>query len=361
MMLYIDRNNSSVLYRFLIDPVFRIWRHLILILSISIISINQAFSVFDYGIVKSRSGIFFLCIIYMISYCTVGYFNLFVLIPKYFLKKKYILFLAFMLLSMTLLLLVQYSFEYLALLFLQTAPAPTSIFNPENTMLIDISSAFITITLCIAGASVSVLIKHWVIDNQRISRLEKEHIQSELEQLKDQITPDFLFKILNRTSVLVKSEPKKANEMLMKLSMILRYQLYDCGRDKVLLNSEINFIQNYLNLRHLFCDDFMFEVVIEGNVNRTFLPPLLFIPFVQNSISHISKGEGGNYLLKVRFEAISNTINFWCNSTNEVSVNSPDLLNIKRRLNLLFPDKYSLNIVNSGNESNMIKLELNLE
>ncbi|WP_296944191.1 histidine kinase [uncultured Dysgonomonas sp.] len=227
-------------------------------------------------------------------------------------------------------------------------------------MLIDILSTFITITLCIAGASVSVLIKHWVIDNQRISRLEKEHIQSELEQLKDQITPDFLFKILNRTSVLVKSEPKKANEMLMKLSMILRYQLYDCDRDKVLLNSEINFIQNYLNLRHLFCDDFMFEVVIDGNVNRTFLPPLLFIPFVQDSISNISKGTINN-LLQVRFEVINNTIYFWCNSTNEVSVNNPDLSNIRQRLDLLFPDKYSLNIIATGSESSMIKLELNLE
>ncbi len=356
-MLQIDKNNTSILYKLLVDPDKRIWRHIILLFGILIISINQAFSVFDFNNPQYQEALYALCIVYFISYTAVGYFNIYVLTVRYFLRKKYAQYFIYILLSMAILVIIQYVSEYIALQIIHAPPGPNSIFNNNSFMIVDISSNFVTITISMIGASSSILLKHWMIENQQISRLENEKVQSELEQLKDQITPDFLSKILNHTSVLAKTEPKKASEMLMKLSMILRYQLYDSSRDKVLLNSEINFVKNYLNLQYLYSDNFSSEVAVEGNIGQTLLPPLLFIPFIQYSINNLHEGKGDNQQLYVCFQLNNSLLRFLCTSSENYSLGNSHLLNIRRRLNLLFPDKHLLNIIN---DNKTLELELNL-
>ena len=94
----------------------------------------------------------------------------------------------------------------------------------------------------------TLLLKEWMIENQRVSQMEKAHVLSEVEQLKEQVSPELLFKTLHHSGELTLTEPEKASKMLMKLSQLLRYQLYDCSRQKVLLSSEIAFLTNYLTL-----------------------------------------------------------------------------------------------------------------
>ena len=94
--------------------------------------------------------------------------------------------------------------------------------------------------------------------------MEKVHVLSEVEQLKEQVSPELLFKTLHHSGELTLSEPEKASKMLMKLSQLLRYQLYDCSRTKVLLSSEINFLNNYLTLEQNSQAQFNYELLADG-------------------------------------------------------------------------------------------------
>ena len=120
----------------------------------------------------------------------------------------------------------------------------------EPVFILNYISSFATVTLCMLGGSITIVLKHWMTENNRVNQLERIHVQSEVEQLKAQVNPLLLFNVLNRTAVLAKSEPKEASGMLLELSQILRYQLYDCSRKAVLLKAEIDFLTNYLALEH---------------------------------------------------------------------------------------------------------------
>ena len=101
--------------------------------------------------------------------------------------------------------------------------------------------------------------------------------------------------------------------MLMKLSQLLRYQLYDCNRAKVLLSSEITFLTNYLTLEQTSRPQFYYEFTSEGEVNRMLVPPLLFIPFVQYIVKAIDEQQiQPPVSLKTHLKAEKGTIIFAC-------------------------------------------------
>lgn len=130
------------------------------------------------------------------------------------------------------------------------------------------------------------LFQRWVFDSCRINEMEKRRLQSELDQLKNQINPHFLFNMLNNASVLTHKDPEKASQVLMKLSDLLRYQLYDSMRDKVLLTSDIHFLTNLLELEKIRRDRFEYMVSREGNISSIMIPPFLFVIFVENAVKH---------------------------------------------------------------------------
>lgn len=201
----------------------------------------------------------------------------------------------------------------------------------------------------------TLLLKEWMIENQRVSQMEKAHVLSEVEQLKEQVSPELLFKTLHHSGELTLTEPEKASKMLMKLSQLLRYQLYDCSRQKVLLSSEIAFLINYLTLEQSSLPQFRYQFTAEGEVNRMLVPPLLFIPFVQHimELAH----EQQTLLpvsLDIHLKAEKGTIVFTCMCRQlNLSVNR-GLERIRQRLDLLYGDRYGLSLT-----TGCIRLELN--
>jgi LytS/YehU family sensor histidine kinase len=196
--------------------------------------------------------------------------------------------------------------------------------------------------LCILGTSATVLFKYQILENKRVSQMEQENIKSELDRLKEQISPIFLSNILNRTATLVKSEPSKAYQMLMKLGQLLRYQLYDSGRDKVLLHSEINFMKEYLELSQLYCRRLNYKLVVETGMKEMLISPLLFIPFIQQSVD---KSDGDETLsLEIRFSLENSNLIFVCQSDYEEILSEDELFAIKKRLELIYSNNYSLSI-----------------
>ena len=135
-------------------------------------------------------------------------------------------------------------------------------------MWLNIISSTVSCGLLVAASSALVLFKHWISNNQRIDELEAATLQSELKFLKSQINPHFLFNMLNNVYVLIKKGRDEAAEVLFKLEDLLRYQLNDSSQEKIPLNSEIHFMNDFLNLEKIRRDNFNYIISKEGDINK---------------------------------------------------------------------------------------------
>ena len=207
--------------------------------------------------------------------------------------------------------------------------------------------SFLTVLLLAASSSIK-LFQKGMMDKQLIYELKQSKTSAELEQLKNQINPHFLFNMLNNANVLTKKDPEKASQVLMKLSDLLRYQLYDSARDKVLLTSDIHFLEDFLNLEKVRRDSFDFLISKEGDLSGVQIPPLLFISFVENAVKHNNDATKSSFI-NLYFDVRNNELFFKCINSKPMlkSVNNTGglgLTNVKRRLELLFPATHSLTI-----------------
>ena len=225
------------------------------------------------------------------------------------------------------------------------------------------SVTFVVVTL-IAASSAVKLFQRAILDNQRINELEKMTMRAEMEQLKNQITPHFLFNMLNNANVLTQKDPSRASQVIMKLSDLLRYQLYDSARSSVLLTADIHFLEDFLNLEKVRRDNFEFVVSKQGQLTGVQVAPLLFITFVENAIKHNADHDKPSYV-HLHFDVYGKTLHFKCvNSkpripTVKQEVGGWGLVNIKRRLELIYPDRHLLEIEN-GNETYTVSLNIEL-
>ncbi|WP_343675034.1 histidine kinase [Chitinophaga sp.] len=207
--------------------------------------------------------------------------------------------------------------------------------------------SFLTVLLLAASSSIK-LFQKGMMDKQLIYELEQSKAYAELEQLKNQINPHFLFNMLNNANVLTKKDPEKASQVLMKLSDLLRYQLYDSARDKVLLTSDIHFLEDFLNLEKVRRDSFDFLISKEGDLSGVQIPPLLFISFVENAVKHNNDATKSSYV-HLYFDVRNNELFFKCINSKPILKSDSNsgglgLANIRRRLELLFPASHSLSI-----------------
>lgn len=346
-------NESSFLYRFLVSPQFRIARHVLLIAALSVIAFNLALTPYQNSITELGGWIYLIAFSMLLVYAFAAYFNLYYLLPKYLLTGRYVSYVVFLALAVLGALLAQLLQEYVVYSFWPQVKASQPFFTV--IMLIDYISALMMTTLCMVGGSMTVLLKLWMVNNQRIAQLEKAHVLSEVEQLKEQVSPSLLFKILNRSGHLALADPVKASKMLMKLSQLLRYQLYDCSREKVLLGSEISFLTNYLTLEQLSSERFEYSFSSDGDVNCTFVPPLLFIPFVQYAVERMCEQDILFISVHIRLEADTDDIRFVCScpGIDFFVGDERGLERIRQRLDLQYGRYYDLQL-----EKENIRLEL---
>lgn len=191
------------------------------------------------------------------------------------------------------------------------------------------------------------LFQRWVYDTQRISELEITTVQSELKHLKDQLNPHFLLNTLNNANVLIEKDPEKASQVLMKLSDLLRYQLYDSARNKVLLTADIHFLTDFLNLEKIRREHFTFLISKEGEISGVQVPPLLLITFVENAVKHNIDVDRSSYV-NIYVSVHNRELRFTCiNSKPKIAVTKNrtggvGLANVRRTLELLYPFKHNL-------------------
>jgi LytS/YehU family sensor histidine kinase len=188
--------------------------------------------------------------------------------------------------------------------------------------------------------------------NKRITRIEKENIKSELNELKAQINPHFLFNSLN---VIYSQAIKKSNKTpnaIIQLSDILRYVIYDSTKDKVSIETEIKLIEDYIELQKFRIDttsNIKFEHKVQNENCK--ITPMLLLPLVENSFKHGIKGELDHTFVNIKLEANINNILFEIENnkgigeTVESDGNSGiGIANIRQRLTLLYPNKHKFDI-----------------
>lgn len=312
--------NRNWVFQFLVSSKYRIYRHLLLISVITCVLYNSTPEIAEPTLIL----IFFLVLFYI---------NMYLLVPKFLFKNKNI----------------QYCLSVLGIIAISAIGG--YLFNStsdEEGLGLNIPLFSFLIVVLIAASSSVKLFQKWMADKQLIDELEKSKTYAELEQLKNQINPHFLFNMLNNANVLTKKDPEKASQVLMKLSDLLRYQLYDSARDKVLLTSDIHFLEDFLNLEKVRRDSFDFLISKEGNLSGVQIPPLLFISFVENAVKHNNDATKSSYV-NLFFDVRNDELFFKCINSKPVlkSVNNTGglgLTNIRRRLVLLFPASHNLTI-----------------
>ena len=204
-----------------------------------------------------------------------------------------------------------------------------------------------------------------VVAKREMEELEKENLKQNLKYLKYQLHPHFFMNTLNNIHALVDINPEKAQECIVDLSKLMRYILYDSNHEYVQASREVKFMENYVRLMKLrYNDKLKFTTYNTDDGKGIWIPPLVFISFVENAFKH-----GVSYntesFIEVRAQNYTSSsgelrLNYSCrnskppksnNSTKTVSEDSGvGLANIKRRLDLMFGDNYSLNITNGDSE-----------
>ena len=263
---------------FLLSPRFKFVRHFLLLLTLACITIS---------IFANQSGElvltwerFYGWVFYFLLTSVIIYFNLYVLAPRFLIKGRLLKYLVSMLL------LTSFSLVCIAILQISVQEVSANYEDGNPYIILNMITSIISFGLLIFGTSALLLFKYWIGYSQRIDELASSTLQSELKFLKKQINPHFLFNMLNNANVLIKKNPEEASRVLFKLEDMLRYQINDSAKEQVLLSSEIHFLNDFLNLEKVRRDKFEYVISKEGDISEVWLPPLLFIPFVENAVKH---------------------------------------------------------------------------
>lgn len=339
-MLDLNKEKQNPLYHFLISPRFRIWRHVLLILCITVIAVNGALGTFGENLSVLENKIYWIILFSLLLDLIVIYFNLYFLVPRLLLKSKYLQYIAALSILVFIYIFINFSSEYYIFKHENISFGDSSTFYSKTNLMYESIYSFVIYAILIVSISTTILFKSWLINAQRVSQLESEDLRSQLENMKEKVSPSFLSRILKKSASLAVSAPQEASAMLVKLSKILRYQLYDCSRDKVLLSSEIVFLTNYLNLEKNYFGNFDFVIKKTGDMTHIFIPPLLFLPFIQKSIMQIQE-HNNQSVLNFHFLVEKDQLQFICINNGVHNIN---YLDISHRLELLYHNQYSIEV-----------------
>ena len=218
--------------------------------------------------------------------------------------------------------------------------------------------------LVLSGAAFKLMMDYTKMQ-QRMVEMAKEKAEAELNFLKSQINPHFLFNSLNSVYFLIDKNNIEARGALHKFSDMLRYQLYEMNDNTVAVEKEIQYLEDYIDLQKLRKDDnYVIEFNCSSAVKGFCIEPLLLIPFVENAFKHISHYKNELNFIRLQLSINKDELNFSIENSKERAVKVTEqhsgigLANVKRRLALLYPQKHNLKITNT---IDIFNVELNIK
>jgi two-component system, LytTR family, sensor kinase len=269
----------------------------------------------------------------------------YILVPKFLYRKKYFLF-AFIFISMVA---ISSIIKMQILGRVTHTPQLINWTMDFKTRLYD--NIIPHFFLVIAGVALK-LISDFFAMQKRLVEIAKEKAETELNFLKSQINPHFLFNSLNSVYFLIDKTNIEARQALHKFSDMLRYQLYEIKGEQISIEKEISYLKDYIGLQKLRTENCSVQFNIYEGMKSFNIEPLLLIPLVENSFKHLSHFVNGKKNeIQIDLSQQSGEMNFQVRNTTEgrqVHEFSNDggigLNNVRRRLELLYPQKHKLTI-----------------
>lgn len=315
---------------------------------------------------RSNNTLLIPLIVGMLINAILFYSNAYWLIPGFLHHKqlkRYWKWAVFLLLGLTLLELTFDTFYLYQKYIAGAIKPPTS--SEKQSALIEFLLMFGVLDLFInilfwAMAFLYRMPKDWLNNERQKQQLVQDKLKAELDFLKAQINPHFLFNGINSIYHLMGEDVKKAQNILLEFSELLRYQLYECNENTIPLNKEIRYLKNYLAIETIRKgEDAIIEIDMPDSselerMGHLKIAPLLFSPFLENAFKYLSLySERGKNSLILRLNVEGNILNFFVqNSIDPSTLNKKNnskssgigLENVKRRLALLYPNKNKLSI-----------------
>ena len=295
---------------------------------------------------------------------TITYFNYLFLVPRYFIPKKLGIYFLFFSLSFLIILSLNIYFAYLINDWHQHIP----VHNPEHfstsrfIVLVGANMLFIVIFV----SSLGFAFERFELESKQ-KAIENERLSAEINFLKAQINPHFLFNTLNNLYYLAYTHSENTTEVISKLSQMMRYMIYESNHDRVRLSQEIEYMENYISLERLRLNN---QIPIHFNVSGTnldvMIAPLILITFLENAFKHGAVNNFPEAWIDINLEIQDHSLIFQIKNSKpengQLVVQEKSgigLQNVKRRLELVYPQKYKL-VTSDQADIYSVELILNL-
>lgn len=298
-------------------------------------------------------------ILFALYYASIVYFNNLILVPFLFYKKKYWQHLLIIIPLIILWATIQVEFHNIfygchCIIYINTENVATATFQVGAIVFI--------------FAAIKI-VRDYLKNEEEYKEKEQIRLENEVSLLKGQINPHFLFNTLNSLYSYALEESPKVPDFVLKLSEMLRYMLYECNESFVSLEKEVNYLKNYIDLQEIRMEGRgEVKLIIEGNLNEYKIAPALLINFVENCFKHTLDSYINHIKVMVNIHVTNGELLFITenNKTEEGSIknglekgNGIGLKNVKKRLDIIYPKRYSLDII-SGESTYKSELKIDL-
>lgn len=302
--------------------------------------------IYDRTYLIQKAGLpnFFICVVVRVSLLiALAWANIHWLIPRYLLRGRYGGYFVWVFLLLLGYLLVQsfydfYLFGYVLGPSRYASLSTSLIYNFTHT------SLYLLLTVALKFSM------DWYEQKKLLQEIQVEKLQAEVNYLRSQVNPHFLFNALNNLYALTLKKSDEAPEVVLKLAELMEYMLYESEDARVPLEKEINYLNNYLELEKIRQgNNADIRLTVTGNMDKCWIPPFLILPLVENAFKHgVNRAVRNAYLfisvniaedLEIRIE------NNKSNNQGPEHNGGIGLLNLRRRLELLYPGKYILETV----------------
>jgi len=215
------------------------------------------------------------------------------------------------------------------------------------------ANSYLSMNVMAGFGSMIVLFKYWMKKQRDFLLAEKEKTNAELQLLKAQVHPHFLFNTLNNIYSFSLTNSSKTPQMIVKLSSLLSYVLYDCKANEVSLEKEIEIMKNYVDLeKERYGNKLEVSVNVEGDIKGKQITPLLLLPFLENAFKHGTSEQLEKPWLSMDISVKQNMLRCKIvNSKNEMTLpgeNGIGINNVRKRLTYLYPGQHDLKLSDEG-------------
>lgn len=291
-----------------------------------------------------------------------AYWFLYYLVPKFILQNKYLISIGYFLLVMIVIVVVYRLQMFYVLYPLMYGEGPD--FNVLE--LKRLLYTLLDIVPAIALVSTTKLLRNRIFSQQKEQRLINEKLRSELSYLRAQTNPHFLFNTLNSIYALARRNAPNTPEVVLKLSKILRFMLYECNRPRISIADELKIVKDYIGLEQLRYNERL-KISYSEEIDRPAqsVAPLLLLPLIENAFKHGASEARFDIFINIEILLLHGTLKFTVRNSNyaERSVKGMEgigISNVRRQLELIYPMAHQMTINNSDDVFEVL-LEIELD